>query len=477
MDHPLHAGLSDPATLGIADLAPAIRSGALSPITLGLEACLDRIARFDNTLHSFITVTADRARKAARTAEAEIKAGHFRGPFHGIPYALKDIVDVAGVRTTAHSRLMPNTAAATDAHVTALLEAAGGILLGKVGTFEFALGGPSWDLPWPPPLNPWNTDYLPGGSSSGSGAAVAARFVPAAIGTDTGGSVRWPAACCGIVGLKPTYGLLSRRGVQPNTFSLDHCGPMTRTVRDCALMLGVSAGHDPLDPASAHVPIPNYASALTGDIKGLRIGLIRNWYADEATREVADAVDRAAVELTKLGAIVEEVVMPDLADYCDCKTLISTSELFAIHAPDLRTRPEAFGAKLRQRVLGGVFIRAEDYLERPEVAKNDLARGLQAKFSHYDAIGDRDLLTAADPAVLPDGADFFRRGLNASMPFSSWRACQRCRSRSALANTICRSRCKSPPRRSPRPPCCASATPMSASPIGPVVCPLLEFSK
>jgi aspartyl-tRNA(Asn)/glutamyl-tRNA(Gln) amidotransferase subunit A len=415
MDHPLRSDVSDPSVLNIAELAQEIRSGALSPVTL-TEACLDRIARHDKGLHSFITVTAERARATAQMAEAEIGAGRYRGPFHGIPYALKDIVDVEGVRTTAHSRLMPETPATTDAHVTALLEKAGGILLGKLGTFEFALGGPSWDLPWPTPLNPWNTDFLPGGSSSGSGAAVAARFVPAAIGTDTGGSVRWPAACCGIVGLKPTYGLLSRRGVQPNTFSMDHCGPMTRTVRDCALMLGVCAGHDPLDPGSADVPIPDYMAALGGDIKGLRIGLIRNWYADEATSEVTDAVDRAAGLLTELGAIVEVLKLPSLADYCDCKTLISTSELFAIHAPDLRTRPEAFGAKLRQRVLGGVFIRAEDYLGAQRW-RNELTRGLLATFSRYDALVTATWLSAADPAV-PDGADFFRRGLNVSMPFS-----------------------------------------------------------
>jgi aspartyl-tRNA(Asn)/glutamyl-tRNA(Gln) amidotransferase subunit A len=416
MDHPLHSGFSDPAVLDIAELAPAIRSGALSPVAL-TEACLERIARYDNAIHSFITVTAERARASAKTAETEIKAGRYRGPFQGIPYALKDIVDVAGVRTTAHSRLMPDTPAASDAHVTTLLERAGGILLGKLGTFEFALGGPSWDLPWPPPRNPWNTDFLPGGSSSGSGAAVAARFVPAAIGTDTGGSVRWPAACCGIVGLKPTYGLLSRRGVQPNTFSMDHCGPMTRTVRDCALMLGVCAGHDPLDPGSADVPIPSdYTAALSGDITGLRIGLVRHWYAEDATAEVTDAVDRASRLLTTLGATVEEIVLPDLRDYCDCKTLISTSELFAIHAPDLRTRPEAFGAKLRQRVLGGVFIRAEDYLGAQRW-RNDLSRALLASFNHHDALITATWLNAADPAV-PDGADFFRRGLNISMPFS-----------------------------------------------------------
>ncbi|MEJ0015194.1 MAG: amidase [Acetobacteraceae bacterium] len=415
MDLPQPATQTDPSTLSIAELAPLLRAGTLSPVAL-TEACLARIARHDNALHAFITVTADIALNAARRAETEIAAGHYRGPFHGIPYALKDIVDVEGVRTTAHSRLMPETPATADAFVTRKLNAAGGILLGKLGTFEFALGGPSWDLPWPPPLNPWNTGFLPGGSSSGSGAAVAARFVPAAIGTDTGGSVRWPAACCGIVGLKPTYGLISRRGVQPNTFSLDHCGPMTRTARDCALMLAACAGHDPLDPGSADVAIPDYAAALTGDIAGLRIGLVRNWYADDATPEVAAATDAAAEHLARLGATVEEVVLPDLGDFCDCKTLISMSELFAIHKKDLQARPEAFGAKLRQRVIGGVFIRAEDYLNAQRW-RGDLARLLLAQFGHFDALVTAGWLTAADPAD-PAHADFFRRGRNMTMPFS-----------------------------------------------------------
>jgi aspartyl-tRNA(Asn)/glutamyl-tRNA(Gln) amidotransferase subunit A len=409
-------GDRDLTALDIAELAPAIRSGAVSPVAL-TQACLARIARYDHALHSFITVTADHALDAARKAEAEIAAGRYRGPFHGIPYALKDIVDARGIPTTAHSRLMPAEPAEHDAHVTALLDRAGGILLGKLGTFEFALGGPSWDLPWPPPLNPWNTDFLPGGSSSGSGAAVAAGFVPAAIGTDTGGSVRWPAACCGIVGLKPTYGRISRRGVQPNTFSIDHCGPMTRTVTDCALMLAACAGFDPLDPGSADAPVPDYAAALTGDITGMRIGLIRNWYADEATTEVVAAVDEAAAKLGALGAVVEEVVLPDIGEYCDAKTLISISELFAIHGPDLRTRPEMFGAKLRQHVIGGVFIRAEDYLNAQRW-RNELARGLTAQFSRFDALVTAGWLNAADPAD-PNGSDFFRRGRNVTMPFSA----------------------------------------------------------
>jgi aspartyl-tRNA(Asn)/glutamyl-tRNA(Gln) amidotransferase subunit A len=409
------ATAGDLAMLGIAELAPKVREGSVSPVAIA-EACLHRIERHDATIHSFIRITADRALAAARQAEAEIDAGYYRGPFHGIPYALKDIIDASGVPTTAHSRLMPSTPAHANAPITQRLESAGGVLLGKLGTFEFALGGPSWDLPWPPPRNPWNTDFLPGGSSSGSGAAVAARFVPAAIGTDTGGSVRWPAAVCGIVGLKPTYGLLSRRGVQPNTFSLDHCGPMTRTVRDCALMLAVCAGHDPLDPGSADMAVPDYGAALTGDISGTRIGLVRTWYAPEASGEVVAAVDAAADRLRSLGAIVEELVLPDIGDYSDCKTLISASELFAIHKPDLQTRPEMFGARLRQRVLGGAFIRAEDYLQAQRW-RADLTRGIMAQFARFDALATAGWLGTADPAD-PQGADFFRKRRLVTMPFS-----------------------------------------------------------
>jgi aspartyl-tRNA(Asn)/glutamyl-tRNA(Gln) amidotransferase subunit A len=191
---------------------------------------------------------------------------------------------------------------------------------------------------------------------------------------------------------------------------------MTRTVRDCAIMLGAIAGHDPLDPGSLEAPVPDYLAALTGDIKGTRIGLIRNWYAGEATAEVTEAVDRAAALLANLGAIVEEVVLPDIGHYADAKTLISMSELFTIHAPDLRTRPEMFGAKLRQRVIGGAFIRAEDYLNAQRW-RAELARGLNAQFGKFDALVTAGWLNAADPAD-PAASDFFRRGRNVTMPFS-----------------------------------------------------------
>jgi aspartyl-tRNA(Asn)/glutamyl-tRNA(Gln) amidotransferase subunit A len=413
MDTQTSAG-SNLTSLPITELAPLLRERTVSPVAL-VQAHLDRIARHDPAINSFITVTADHAISAAHAAEVEIGAGRYRGPLHGIPYALKDIIDAKGVRTTAHSRLMPDVPASADAPVTRRLNEAGAILLGKLATFEFALGGPSWDLPWPPARNPWNTSYLPGGSSSGSGAAVAARFVPLAIGTDTGGSVRWPAAACGIVGLKPTYGLLSRRGVQPNTFSLDHCGPLTRTARDCALALQALAGFDPLDPGSADVAVPDYTSAMTGTIAGLRIGWVRSFYPD-ATAEVSEGVDAAVATLRDLGAVVTVVDLGDIADYCDCKTLISAAELFAIHKPDLQTRPEMFGAKLRRRVLGGAFVTGEDYVQAVRW-RTELARKILAAFRDVDALVTAGWLATADPAD-PNGRDFLRANRLVTMPFS-----------------------------------------------------------
>lgn len=409
------AAAGDLAMRGVADLAPRLREGSISPVAI-TEDCLQRIERYDARIHGLIRMTADRALAAAPQEQAEIATGYYRGPFHGVPCALRGIVDAAGMPTTAHSRLMANTPADANAAITQRLETAGGILLGKLGTFEFALDGRSWDLPWPPPRNPWNIDFLPGGSSYGPGAAVAARFVPAATGTDAGGSVRWPAAVCGIVGLKPTYGLLSRRGVQPNTFSLDHRGPMTRIVRDCTLMLAVCAGHDPLDPGSAEIAIPDYSAALTGDISGMRVGLVRTWHAPEANGDVIAAVDAAADKLRSLGAIVEEVVLPDIGDYRDCKTLISAYELFAIHKPDLQTRPEMFGAKLRQRVLGGAFIRPEDYLQAHRW-RADLTRQIMAQFGRFDALATAGWLGTADPADR-HGVDFFRERRLVTMLFS-----------------------------------------------------------
>ena len=260
----------------IADASRLIATRKLSPVEL-IEAKLDRIEALDPQVNSFITITAEHARRDALKAEREIAAGDYRGPMHGIPFGLKDIYDTAGILTSGHSKVCINNIPQEDAAVTARLLNAGGLLLGKLATNEFAHGGPSFDAPWPPARNPWNPEYFTGGSSTGSAAAVAAGFVPAAMGTDTGGSVRNPAACCGTVGLKPTYGLVSRHGVIPNSFTFDHCGPLTWTTEDCAIVLGAIAGYDPRDPGSVQCDIPDYRAALTkSDLRGLRVGVIRH---------------------------------------------------------------------------------------------------------------------------------------------------------------------------------------------------------
>ena len=240
----------DPAFLTIAELNRLYDQHELSPVEV-TRALLDRIAAHDGKFHSFIQLTPEVALAEAQAGERDLMAGRRRGPMHGIPYALKDIVETAGIPTTGHSQLCQDYVPAADAHLVTLLKAGGAVLMGKLATWEFALGGPSWDLPWPPARNPWNPDYLPGGSSSGAGAAVAAGFVPGAVGTDTGGSIRGPAAVCGIAGLKPTYGRVSRRGVFPNTFTMDHCGPLTRSAEDMALFLQIIAGF----PAHSYRPL------------------------------------------------------------------------------------------------------------------------------------------------------------------------------------------------------------------------------
>jgi aspartyl-tRNA(Asn)/glutamyl-tRNA(Gln) amidotransferase subunit A len=406
---------TDLCSLSIQEARGLLELKEVSPVEL-TDASLKRISTIDRKLHAFITVTADVARDQARLSEARHMNGRTIGPFDGIPFALKDNVETKGIRSTSHSKLLIDNVPGEDAHVAAKLLSAGGILIGKTATFEFALGGPSWDLPFPPALNPWNLNHLPGGSSSGSGAAVAARLVPAAIGTDTGGSVRWPAAVCGITGLKPTYGRISRRGVHPNTFSLDHCGPMTRTVEDCAIMLGVCAGYDPCDPGGIDEPVPDYSKSLTGSIAGLRIGLVTNWYAKDAAPEVAAAVARAMETLGEQGAIVEEIELAPLQDYIDCKTTISLCELYAIHEKDLKTRPQDFGKLLRTRIIAGALVRAEDYVQAMRW-RNELATKMLAQFTRFDLLATAGWLNPAEPAD-PNGVDFFKRRMIVTMPFS-----------------------------------------------------------
>lgn len=337
-----------------------------------------------------------------RRADAELAAGTDHGPMHGIPYALKDIYDTAGIRTTCHSKLLIDNVPGRDSVVAAKLASGGGVLLGKLATHEFAMGGPSFDLPFPPARNPWNTGHITGGSSSGSGAAVAAGMVRMAMGSDTGGSIRGPAAYCGTVGLKPTYGLISRRGVFPLSYTLDHCGPLTRSVEDAAITTELLAGFDPLDPASADKPKADLRSGLEDGVAGLRIGMPRNLYRDAEglSPEVYDAIERVGQALEAAGAIVEEVTLPDYALFNACGRVILTAEAFAIHEKDLRERPEDYGELFLMRIVTGAAISSADYIQAQRLRRElSLAVNREA-LKTYDV-----LLTACALGPAPAFAD------------------------------------------------------------------------
>lgn len=376
--------MNDAAYLTIGEASQLLRAKRLSPVEYA-QALIARIEAHDHRLNAFLRFMPETALADARRAEAEIARGEWRGPFHGVPYGLKDIVDYAGVPTTAHSKILLDNVARADAAVTQRLRAAGGVFMGKLATHEFAIGGPSFDLPWPPARNPWNRDHFTGGSSSGSGAAVAAGFLPAAIGSDTGGSVRNPAALCGIVGMKATYGLVSRRGVVPLAFSLDHVGPLTRTVRDNALMLEAIAGHDPADPGSAQRASGGYCSELERGVRGLRIGLIRHFYAKdmEADGEMRASIDAAAERLRELGAEVREVETAPLDQFLACNRTILTSEAYATHERWMRERLQDYGALARERIMAGAFVRAADYVNATRLRRK-LTQAFHALFADID---------------------------------------------------------------------------------------------
>ena len=383
-------------TDSIAAMGRQLRAKSTTAVALA-EAALGRIRAKDNVLHAFITVTADRAMEDARRADALFAAGEDRGPFQGIPYALKDIYDTAGIRTTCHSRLRENVVPDEDCVVEQKLRAGGGVLLGKLATHEFAIGGPSFDLPFPPARNPWNTEHVTGGSSSGSAAAVAAGMVRMAMGSDTGGSIRGPAAWCGLAGIKPTYGRVSRRGIFPLSFTLDHAGPLARTVEDAALTLGVIAGHDPGDPASANVPVGDYTGRLEAGVSGLRIGVPRAFFAGSAvlTAEALAALDRTVERLRDGGATVEDVTdLPEYALYDACGRVILPAEAFAIHEADMRSRMGHFAAATQERFLLGATLTAVDLVQAFRV-RREVTDALNRVLHRYDALLTASSLTAA----------------------------------------------------------------------------------
>ncbi len=347
--------------LPIADLSSLIAARKLSPVEL-VEALVRRVEAHDGQTHAFITRT------------------------FGIPFGLKDIYATQGILTSGHSRVFLDRIPAEDATATTKLYAAGAVLLGKLATHEMAHAGPSFDLPWPPARNPWNLAHFTGGSSSGSGAAVAAGLVPVALGSDTGGSIRGPASLCGVVGLMPTFGLVSRAGVITNSYTFDHCGPLARTVEDCALTLQALVGYDAKDAGSLNRPVPAYREALGHDLKGLRIGVLRHHWEEDipASEDTRKAMDAALDVLRRLGAELEECRVRPLAGYFDVKIIIAESEIFGVHQTNLIARPKDFGADFRSRALPSVLFSAHDYVQATRERRRMMVE-MEPLYARFDA--------------------------------------------------------------------------------------------
>jgi aspartyl-tRNA(Asn)/glutamyl-tRNA(Gln) amidotransferase subunit A len=392
--------------LSATEIAQAYAAKTLTPLQL-VSDMLTRIHLLDPKLNAFIRLDADGAVQAAVQADMEMASGRSRGPLHGVPVGIKDIIDIAGLPTTAHSKILVDNIAKADAAVIQKLRQAGAVIMGKLSTHEFAIGGPSFDLPFPPARNPWNREHHPGGSSSGSGAGLAAGLFPLALGTDTGGSVRNPASACGIVGLKPTYGLVSRRGVFPLSFTLDHVGPMTRTVADNALLLDAIAGHDPADPGSAATPSRRFGALLDRGVRDLRIGFVRHFHERDlpAHPEVAAALEDVARVLQAEGAQVHTVTLPSLTEFAGINRVILCSEAWSIHQKWLRERPGDYGKLARRRLLPGAFMTAGDYVGAQR-------RRAQVIAAVEDRLRDYDVLLCAssmDPSSrLDDEAETAR---------------------------------------------------------------------
>jgi aspartyl-tRNA(Asn)/glutamyl-tRNA(Gln) amidotransferase subunit A len=351
--------MSDPelARGTIAALAPQLRTRKISPVEV-TEAVLDRIAAVDGKVKAYLTVMDADARRSARAAEQAITAGNYLGPLHGVPVAVKDLYYTRGVKTTAGSKILADFVPDEDSAVVERLKRAGAIIVGKANTHEFAMN--TWT---PPTRNPWDLDRIPGGSSGGSGAALAAHECVAATGTDTGGSIRIPAAFCGVVGLKPTFGRVSRHGVIPLSWTLDHAGPMTKSVEDAAIMLGVMAGYDPRDSSTVDIRVPSYVRALTGDVRGLRIGLPRDYFFDAVDPEVEEGVRNAVKSLERLGADVHEVAFPQLASLPVVHACIILTEAATYHEKWLRTRPDDYAPDVRLPLEWGKLFTGIDYVQ------------------------------------------------------------------------------------------------------------------
>lgn len=358
--------------LDVVGLAARLRSRELSPVE-ATDAYLDRIAATEKRLCAYITVTAELARERALRAEREIAAGNWRGPFHGVPVALKDLCCTNGILTTSGSKVLADHVPDYDATVWTQLAAAGAILLGKLNMHEFACGGTARTA-WGTTLNPYDPERIPGGSSSGSGAAIVARSAAATLGSDTAGSIRIPAAFCGCVGLKQTWSRVSRYGILPLSDSLDHVGPITRSVRDAAAMLQVIAGHDPNDPTSSGEPVPDYSAALGRELRGVRVGIIRELRQD-LSAEVAQSFDGAMRTLGGLGAIIDEVSIPSIDVAPAAAMNIMYAEALEYHERWLTERPRDYGGGVRRMLEAALALPAAAYIRAQRARAHNDRRG------------------------------------------------------------------------------------------------------
>lgn len=378
----------DPTALTLVAAGALVRARKISPLEL-TQGCLARIERLNPVLNAFITVTADQALADAKAAEAEITRARPRGPLHGIPIALKDLFDTAGVRTTAASAIFADRVPPQDAEVVRRLKQAGAVLVGKLNMHEFAYGDTSALTHFGPVRNPWDRQRISGGSSGGSAAAVAARLCFGALGSDTGGSIRQPSAYCGLVGLKPTYGLVSTTGVIPLSWSLDHVGPMCRTVADTAVLLQAIAGYDPYDTNSIDAVPPDYAKAIGQKVSSLRLGIPRAVFFDGLDPEIAQAMNDALTELRRLTASTQDVVLPPY------ETLpVVGAEAYAFHAPYFTKTPELYRPATRGRIEGGARVSASAYI----AGKRELDRLRRAVGEVFSKV---DLLVTPTTPILP----------------------------------------------------------------------------
>lgn len=377
----------------IADLAPRLRRKEISPVEL-TRGCLGKIEKFDSALNAFITIMAESALDEARAAEAEILRGEWRGALHGVPIALKDLIDIRGVRTTAASSIYDSRIPDTDAEVVRRLHAVGAVIIGKNNLHEFAYGGSSLISRYGEVHNPWDSTRIAGGSSGGSAAAVSAGLACASIGTDTAGSVREPAALCGCVGLKPTYGRVSIRGVIPLSTSLDHVGPIAASVADAAILLQAIAGYDAQDITSADVPVADYVSVLKEDAEPLRVGVPRDYFFDELDSEVASAMQHALRGIETLVGEVTEVKLDVPTD----RTL-QAAESYAYHAENVAKSPGRYHAETLRRIRSGESVSAAEYIERRRELDR-ARRGIRRVFADFDL-----LVTPTTPIPAPSIAE------------------------------------------------------------------------